>query len=64
MRTSHRLRLAAVGLLSFACAQSARTQRGIAEPREIEVVDLVIGGNDGFILHLETAKRQTTGIIG
>jgi hypothetical protein len=37
MRTSHRLRLAAVlGLLSFACAQSARTQRGITEPSEIE----------------------------
>ena len=37
MRTSHRIRLAAVlGLLSFACAQSARTQRGITEPREIE----------------------------
>jgi VWFA-related protein len=37
MCTSHRLRLAAVlGLLSFACAGSARTQRGITEPREIE----------------------------
>ena len=37
MPTSHRLRLAAVlGLLSFVCAQSARTQRGITEPREIE----------------------------
>jgi hypothetical protein len=37
MCTSHRLRLAAVlSLLSFACAQSARTQRGITEPREIE----------------------------
>lgn len=37
MGTSHRLRLAAVlGLLSFACVQSARTQRGITEPREIE----------------------------
>jgi hypothetical protein len=37
MRPSHRLRLAAVlGLLSLACAQSARTQRGITAPREIE----------------------------
>jgi hypothetical protein len=37
MRTSHRLRLATVlGLLFFVCAQSARTQRGITEPCEIE----------------------------
>jgi VWFA-related protein len=37
MCRSHRLRLAAIlGVLSFACAQSARTQRGITDPREIE----------------------------
>jgi hypothetical protein len=36
MCTSHRLRLAALlGLLSFACVQSAHTQRGITG-REIE----------------------------
>jgi VWFA-related protein len=37
MCISHRLGLAVVlGLLSFACVQSARTQRGITEPREIQ----------------------------